>query len=79
MESFVLITSPSFVLFATDVEETTTTTRQRFQPEPAPLLDPNWAFAVAADSLWEQAMESGPQYDIWLIMGGVVTDHFRSH
>ena len=76
MESFVLVTSPAGVLFATDVVDTPTTSHQRLQPEPAPLAEPTWAFGWAADTALGNAYRDQVPREVWLIMGGVVTDHF---
>jgi hypothetical protein len=78
MESFVLVTSCVGTFFCTDVEETPTTMRQWFSDSPRPLTDPSWAYAWAADSAWDRFEDDRIHRQVWLIMGGVVTDHFST-
>lgn len=78
MESFVLVTSHVGTFFVTDVEETPTTIRQWFSDSPRPLTEPVWAYGWAADSALDRHEEDGIHRQVWLVMGGVVTDHFST-
>jgi hypothetical protein len=52
--------------------------RQWFSDSPRPLTDPSWAYAWAADSAWDRFEDDRIHRQVWLIMGGVVTDHFST-
>ena len=73
--SHVVITSIVGTFHCTDVEDTPTTVRQWFRDSPVELTDPTWAFAWAADTALQRASYDRISRDVWLIQGGVVSDH----
>jgi len=79
MESFVLVTSPAGARFATDVVSTPVTETQRLSDTPVALANPAWAYAWAAATAWEHFQADGAHRAVWLIMGGVVTDHYSTN
>ncbi|QOP66870.1 hypothetical protein SEA_ODYSSEY395_121 [Arthrobacter phage Odyssey395] len=76
MESFVLVTDPSGAHFLTDVTATPTSETQRFSTVPVALADHASAFDWAAASAWDAQAADGIDRQVWLVMGGVVTDYF---
>jgi hypothetical protein len=70
-----MITSAVGVFHCGDVELTPTSGRQRLHDSPVALTDPTYAYWWAADSALDRAEEDGIARDVWLIIGGVVTDH----
>lgn len=77
LAAYVVITSIIGTFHATDVEHTPTTASQWLRGSLTPVTDPVYAFGWAADSALERFDEDRIRRDVWLIQGGVVTDHAR--
>jgi hypothetical protein len=75
LTAYVIVTSRQGVRHCADVEETPTTATQPHRESPVPVTHPTWAFGWAADDALDQSEHDGIARDVWLIMGGVVTDH----
>lgn len=77
-KAHVIVTSIIGTFHCTDVEVGAVRMRQWFRDSPVELTDPSYAFAWAADNAYDSWCDDRIRRDVWLIMDGVVADHFRA-